>query len=74
MNRFALADALRDGLHNGGCEGVSRDVRFAVHALTAFERGKLAALLGVYGYVHLTDVQAATGLTPGEVAKLHDDG
>jgi hypothetical protein len=70
MTMYQLADALKAGLFNVGCEGVTEDIRFAVHNLTAHERGKLAALLGVYGYTSIPDVTAATGFTPEQVSAL----
>lgn len=71
MSKFELADALQQGIGNSGCEGITEDVRFAVHSLTAHERGKLVALLGVYGYTCIPDVTAATGLTPEQVSALN---
>ena len=54
MSDWRLADLLRDGVHNAGCEGVSRDVERACVALTMHERGKLAALLGRLGYENVS--------------------
>jgi hypothetical protein len=41
ITNFKLADDLRDGIHNHGCEGTTHDLRFAIAALTKQERSKL---------------------------------
>ncbi len=41
MTNYKLADDLREGVQNSGCEGVSHDVVFAVCTLSKEERRKL---------------------------------
>lgn len=45
MGKFALADALKSALHNAGCFGERRDVKFALAQLTPKERALLMKLV-----------------------------
>jgi hypothetical protein len=59
VDQYTLTDMLKATTHNAGCEGIGRELQYAVSNMTERERGKLVALCGRYGYTTQTDANAA---------------
>lgn len=59
VDQYTLTDMLKAVTHNAGCEGVGRELLFAISNLTPRERGKLVAVCGRYGFTTQTSADAA---------------
>lgn len=60
IRKYEVTDALKEWTHNAGCRGVADELLFVVSNMTAHERGKLAGLLGRFGFVQQTQTVLST--------------